>query len=579
MSNSRVKRLSISLADRDALQAIYRSRHEVYAVELDQYPKRPDGVLPDHSNVHSLYIVARIGDELAGFVGITPPDSPAFSVDHYLTRDQIPFAFDPHVYEVRALTVLKPFRGQITAFALMYAALRWVQANGGTRIVSLGRREVLKMYLRAGLERVGPSFVSGAVNYELMTAEINRLQEHADRFKSYLTRLEPFIDWQLDIPFRRPMDCAHGGAFFDAIGDTFDDLQRRHDVISADVLDAWFPPAPIIRETMEKHLEWIISTSPPTRADGLIRVIAQTRGVAPECVAVGGGSSDLIFLALRQWLTPSSRVLVLDPMYGEYTHLLENLIHCRIERFHLDRSAGYRVDTERLTQTLAEGFDLFIWVNPNSPTGLHVSKADTERVLSQLPDRTRVWIDETYVEYAGRDQSLEGFAVRSRNVLVCKSLSKVYALSGLRAGYLCGSARSIAEFKALTPPWAVSLPAQIAAILALQAPDYYSMRYRQTHELRDGLVEGLMRLGISEIIPGIANFIMFHLPEDGPDAETVEARSRAHGLYVRNVSNMGYGMGRFAMRIAVKDADTNQRMLGILATAMSSVSGSLSGSE
>src|SRR5262245_15988976 len=102
--------------------------------------------------------------------------------------------------------------------------------------------------------------------------------------------------------------CFHGGAFFEAIGEEFADLGRRHAVINADVLDAWFPPAPSVGAALAEDLPWLVRTSPPTHASGLIRAVARARGVPPACVLTGAGSSDLIFLAFRSWLTSASRV-------------------------------------------------------------------------------------------------------------------------------------------------------------------------------------------------------------------------------------------------------------------------------
>jgi nicotinamidase-related amidase len=61
-------------------------------------------------------------------------------------------------------------------------------------------------------------------------------------------------------------------------------------------------------------------------------LLAEWRGVDEHCLLPGGGSSDLIFLALRQWLTPASHALILDPTYGEYAHVLERVIGCRVDR-------------------------------------------------------------------------------------------------------------------------------------------------------------------------------------------------------------------------------------------------------
>jgi histidinol-phosphate/aromatic aminotransferase/cobyric acid decarboxylase-like protein len=112
----------------------------------------------------------------------------------------------------------------------------------------------------------------------------------------------------------------------------------------------------------------------------------------------------------------------------------------------------------------------------------------------------------------------------------------------------------------LTPPWAVSLPAQVAAVKALQDPDYYAARYQETHRLREQLVQGLRRLNL-DIVPSITNFLLCHLPPHGPDAATVIARCREHNLFLRNASVMGSQLGNHALRIAVKDGAANDRLL------------------
>src|SRR5581483_11240201 len=128
-------------------------------------------------------------------------------------------------------------------------------------------------------------------------------------------------------------------------------------------------------------------------------------------------------------------------------------------------------------------------------------------------------------EFAGPNESIESFAAASANVVVCKSMSKVYALSGARAAYLCGPAGLMEELRAINPPWAVSLLAQVAAVAALQDPDYYAARYAETHRLRDELAAKLSSLAGWEIIPGSANFLLCQLEERGPDAAAFVKRS------------------------------------------------------
>ena len=360
----------------------------------------------------------------------------------------------------------------------------------------------------------------------------------------------------------------HGGAFFSAIGDEFDDLSRRDSIINADVLDAWFDPAPAVIEALRAHLPWIVRTSPPTGSEGMCRAIARARGVRDESIVAGAGSSDLIFLAMRHWVRPDSRVLILDPMYGEYAHVLERVVGCRVDRLPLSRADNYRVDCDRLAAAIDRGYDWVILVNPNSPTGQHIARDRLAAILRAAPRTTRFWIDETYVDYAGAAESLEQLAAMSTNVIVCKSMSKVYALSGVRAAYLCGPADMMDELRNISPPWAVGLPAQIAGCAALRSASYYRKRWSETHALREALSIELRALGW-DVVPGCANFLLCYLPETQPTAPAVIAACGRRGLFLRDVSNMGTRFDDRTLRVAVKDARTNAAMLTRLRSSAS----------
>lgn len=547
---------------------IHRIRHEVYAKELRQHPENQECALQDALDEFNTYIVAKIHGELAGFVSITPPGGAGYSVDKYFHRRAIPFPVDDSVYETRILTVSSRHRRRALAALLMYAAFRWIESAGGRRVIAISRQEILGMYRKVGFRPSQHTARAGDVTYRLMSATIDELRQRVQRRSAVVRRLEAITDWRLPFPLRGDVACRHGGAFFDAIGTGFESLERHEEIIGADVLDAWFPPSPRVLETMHRHAAWLLATSPPTRCEGLVATIAEARGVAPECVLPGAGSSDLIFRALRHWVSPTSRVLVIDPTYGEYAHVLDRLIGCRTDRIRLSREHRYVLDLEELAIRLRAEYDLAVLVNPNSPTGCHVPGASLMPVIEQAPRSTRIWIDETYVDYAGSDQSLERFAVQTPNVVVCKSMSKAYALSGARVAYLCAHPRLLDELRPLTPPWNVSLPAQVAAVEALRDPAYYASRYAETHRLRQALRDALKGIGIAEISQSRTNFLLVDLPAGGPSAATVVTRCRRHGLYLRDPSSMGDALGPRALRIAVKDAATNERMLRILANAI-----------
>src|SRR6185503_6145308 len=102
-----------------------------------------------------------------------------------------------------------------------------------------------------------------------------------------------------------------------------------------------------------------------------------------------------------------------------------------------------------------------------------------------------------------------------------------------------------------------------AAVNALQDPEYYAARYDETARLREDLATELEKLGW-DVLPGIANFLLCHLPARGPDATTVVNDCRKRGLFLRDAALMGSQLGTHAIRIAVKDAMTNRRMVSVL---------------
>jgi len=557
--------MEISLATTADRNEIFKLRYKVYAQELRQHPANTAALLQDPLDEFNVYLIAKINKEIAGFISITPPDKNIYSIDKYFTRKEIPLKVDEDTYEMRILTVLPSFRGKPIAVALMWAAFRWIQALGGKKILAIGRAEVLDLYVKLGFTASEKKVNSGEVSFTLIHGEVEELNGFIEtHFKSLFQKIKHQCTWKLGIDFFKPSACYHGGAFFEAIGTEFDDLNKRLQIINADVLDAWFDPAPEVTRGIEKHFSWICKTSPPTDCAGMAKGIAKIRGLKPEQILTGSGSSDLIFLAFREWLSASSRVLILDPTYGEYNHVLENLIGCRVDRIHLQRESNYTLDLEELIARAKSNYDLIVLVNPNSPTGQHVPASSLIDALRQIPSNTRIWVDETYVEYCGKDQSLEKFATSTTNIVVCKSMSKVYALSGLRAAYLCASAIQLEKLRSIAPPWAVSLPAQMGALLALKEQTYYEKCYTLTHVLREEFTKKLLEIKSLEVIQSKVNFVLCFLPEHGPDAATVVARCKEKGLFIRDVSSMGKNFNKHTLRIAIKDKETNDKMIAIL---------------
>ena len=91
---TKATKFSIRLADNHDREIIYKMRHEVYARELGQHAENSEGRLTDKLDTINVYIVAKVGEEIAGFVSVTPPNEVGYSIDKYFTREELPLSLD-----------------------------------------------------------------------------------------------------------------------------------------------------------------------------------------------------------------------------------------------------------------------------------------------------------------------------------------------------------------------------------------------------------------------------------------------------------------------------------------------------
>ncbi|MBX3095854.1 MAG: histidinol-phosphate aminotransferase family protein [Fimbriimonadaceae bacterium] len=355
-----------------------------------------------------------------------------------------------------------------------------------------------------------------------------------------------------------PTHAIHGGASFDAIGSSFDDLDHRSEVIDADVLDAWYPPAPTVLADLQANLEWLIKTSPPTHGDGLRSVIGKHTGMSPESILVGGGTSSLMFLAFPRLVPIGDRVCLLDPMYGEYRHLVENVIGAEVVNADLDPSRDFLPDPVAVANA-AEGCSLLVMVNPNSPTGQSLTHGEWEILLEHLDPHCRIWVDETYVDFVEDRPSVERYVGEDPRVIVCKSLSKFFGLSGLRIGYLAADPALVADWERFSPPWSVGLMGQVAAVRALEAMEYYKQRAHETRKFREDMILALDQINGIRCLPSVTNFILFEL-ENGGAADLV-ADLRTQNIFLRDCTSLSRRFSDRYVRTAVKDQASNGRII------------------
>lgn len=357
----------------------------------------------------------------------------------------------------------------------------------------------------------------------------------------------------------------HGGDSFSVIGDDFSNISKTKKVINADVLDAWFDPSPKAIKKIRRYLAYSLKTSPPTYCKGLIKTISKYRKITVNNIVVGGGSSDLLFTLFPMLIKQGDKVLILDPMYGEYQHILEKVIKAKVIRYKLEKENEFEINSEKLIKEVKKTKPkLVVVVNPNSPTGKYLEKKKLLKILRTVPKNVLMVIDETYIEYIGKKSSLEKEIKRHKNLVVLKSMSKVYALSGARAGYFVADKKIADKISPFVPPWSISMIGQIAAIEALNDEKYHKKKYKETHRLRKEIIKKLQAIKTIKVYDAVANYFLVELKDKKLKADKIIQKLKKKNIFLRNCDSMSQQFKNNFIRVTVKDRKTNNLIVKAL---------------
>jgi threonine-phosphate decarboxylase len=163
-------------------------------------------------------------------------------------------------------------------------------------------------------------------------------------------------------------------------------------------------------------------------------------------------------------------------------------------------------------------------------------------------------VDESFIDFCP-GESVAGNVQKNPYLIVLRSMTKFYALAGLRLGYGIFPLNIAGMLKELKEPWSVNTLAQIAGMAALGEDIYNERTIKIINKQKKALEKGLQRLGI-DYIPSHANYYLLHTPKAGKIAEGLAQR----GIVVRGCSNFK-GLDHRYLRIAVKSQKENELLL------------------
>lgn len=364
---------------------------------------------------------------------------------------------------------------------------------------------------------------------------------------------------------------GHGGRVFEMAKLLGTDYRELLD-FSANLNPFGCPPN--VREAMREGLSRA-SYYPDPSQRALRCAIAKKEQVPESWVYAGAGAADVIF-RLCYGLRPA-RGLVCAPSFLEYERALAaagaEVLHAEAkEQAEMGPKAicdvGQMADCEyrlgiSVPPASMQSGDVAFLCNPNNPTGLFVEPEWGLAFLDACKVRgVTVIMDECFLDFTGQEEQRSWKPLLSRypNLVLLKSFTKMFAMPGIRLGYLLTASESIIRRASQAgQAWSLTCAAESAGIAAAEEHDAWAARtVQEIRPLREALKSGLEALGFS-VKNGQANFLCFHAP-GYPDLE--EQLLQKH-ILLRSCSNYE-GLGPEDYRTAVRTEAENARLLRAL---------------
>ncbi|MFH1243349.1 MAG: threonine-phosphate decarboxylase CobD [Pseudomonadota bacterium] len=319
-------------------------------------------------------------------------------------------------------------------------------------------------------------------------------------------------------------------------------------------------PPTIVREKWPELLE-TIQDYPAIEGNGIATYYREKFGISRENFLSGNGSTEMIYLAPR--VLRFRRALVISPSYHDYERA-SILAGAGVARLHLSPEDGFGFPgMDVLADAMKEADALWIG-RPNNPTGTMFPKELLLEAASRFEKKLFI-VDEAFIQFTERWQENTLLTEKPRpNILVIHSLTKYYALAGLRLGGVVGPQALIERLRAAKEPWTVNGIADRIAPLLLKCADYERKTHLVTAKERERFFSALKNLPGVSAFPPSANFVLCQWTLT-KDLDDLIRHLLSNGMYVRDCRNFA-GLEDNFFRVGLRAPEENDRLISVLSS-------------
>ncbi|STY61747.1 histidinol-phosphate transaminase [Mannheimia haemolytica] len=299
---------------------------------------------------------------------------------------------------------------------------------------------------------------------------------------------------------------------------------------------------------------------PEPQPQAVIKGYARYAGVAPENVLVSRGGDESIELIIRAFCEANDSILYCPPTYGMYAVSADT---CGIATKTVPLTADFQLDLAQIKANL-EGVKVVFVCSPNNPTGNLIKRSDLLELLHITAGKAIVVVDEAYIEFCP-EASLVSELANFPHLAIIRTLSKAFALAGLRCGFTLANAELIGVLQKVIAPYPLPVPVSNIAAQALSPQGIEQMKTRVAEViiLRAELQKNLENLPLVEqVFDSEANYLLFKCQ----DGQKVFKALWEQGIILRD-QHKALGLQN-CIRITVGTREENQRVIDYLGRAV-----------
>ena len=312
---------------------------------------------------------------------------------------------------------------------------------------------------------------------------------------------------------------------------------KARNVVKLNTNENPYPPSPKCADALKRFdLDRLRKYPDPEFAD-LRAALAKLNRTTPERIFVGNGSDEILALAAKTFVENDESIGSLDPSYSLYKTLAAirgvKWVGQDLRRETKDRASS--------VSRLPSSVSLFLWTNPNAPTGTFAEPAEIAAFAKKF--KGVVLVDEAYADFAKANCMKLATSPANRNVIVMRTFSKSYSLAGLRVGYCVGPKDLVDAMYKVKDSYNVDAVAQAVALAAVRDQAWMKANVAKVVRTRTRLAAELVRRGW-DVLPSESNFVFARPPAangngktgDGQRANEIFNALRRQNIFVRYFS-------------------------------------------